>query len=562
MSRRSKRKASTTPSLFPFLAVLICTLGAIIVLLVLVVKNADVQATEASRTDEKELEERKQQWRDRLELETSQVETLQELRPDLKNRLAEQKAAYGHLADHVSRLQRELDRLRASLNALDAERDPGSSANQRAEQIAALKQQLEVARQELESRRQQIATAKPAYSIIPQGGGGNGTFRRPIFVECTAEGVTLQPYGITLRPADFPATMGPDNPLDLALLMIRDYWNQLDPNRSAGQPYPLFVVRPSGSRAFAAARKAMKSWVDEFGYELVAADIDIEYPAADPAFQQRLELAVQQARIQQQNQVAALNRQQVMSRLRSLDEGSSSPGGFRASSVTGGFVREGNGLVGAGNSGTTVLASSRQASSENGQTFSSGANPAGSFDGSRDEMNGDRNGQPSSLTRDSAFAGSGAAGSSSGDGPAGPGGFGSEPASDASLGTPRSGSDASLPPESLAQTRGVDWALPSKANNSIQVRKPIKVQVTRDAIRIVELGRGIKSIPLGGSTANAVPGLVEEVWKHIDAWGIAGVNSYWKPTLNLYVEPDAESRYEDLKVLLAGSGLELRRAQP
>ena len=44
MRRPSTRKPATSVSLFPFLAVLVCTMGALIVLLVLVVQLARVQA--------------------------------------------------------------------------------------------------------------------------------------------------------------------------------------------------------------------------------------------------------------------------------------------------------------------------------------------------------------------------------------------------------------------------------------------------------------------------------------------------------------------------------------
>ncbi|MBB76057.1 MAG: hypothetical protein CMJ75_16240, partial [Planctomycetaceae bacterium] len=51
MRRRANRKPETRVALFPFLAVLVCTMGALIVLLVLVVQQARVQAVEIVRPD-------------------------------------------------------------------------------------------------------------------------------------------------------------------------------------------------------------------------------------------------------------------------------------------------------------------------------------------------------------------------------------------------------------------------------------------------------------------------------------------------------------------------------
>jgi biopolymer transport protein ExbD len=50
MTRKRARTVTQQVSLFPFLAVLICTMGVLIVLLVLVAKQADRNASEARET--------------------------------------------------------------------------------------------------------------------------------------------------------------------------------------------------------------------------------------------------------------------------------------------------------------------------------------------------------------------------------------------------------------------------------------------------------------------------------------------------------------------------------
>ena len=566
MSRRKFKRNQTVPSLFPFLAVLICTMGAIIVLLVLVVKRADVQADKTTRTNEKEIAEQKAERREILERQENQVAILESLRPDLKERLQSEKTLFGHLVEHVSRLKDEHEQLLRDFESLGTKVESSQDDKQLAKEIHDLEKEIRLAKQHLADKRDKLAATKPVFAIIPDSKGGNGTFRRPIFVECDARGVTLQPYQITLLPKDFPKTMGVGNPLDVGLLMVRDYWNQMDPNQKQGQAYPLLVVRPTGSKSFAAARKAMKSWVDEFGYELVASDIQIKYPEVDEQFKQRLQVSVERVRKVQENVIATMNHQKALSQARLLgnQSGGSGTGGYRASSLSGGFVKERS----QGARETTTKSSLTQVTSQPkpapiGQT---GAQQQRSLNGGSSiswQPLGQLASSPSKptdapISRKTRFRPLSTAQVVKGDHPGGAThGRQGRPASSSAGGTPT----ASLPPESIARTRGTDWALPSKANNSIQVRKPIKILLGKDEIQMIEIGKGIKSIPFGDSTKTAVPQLIEQVWRHIEAWGIAGVNSYWKPTLSAHVAPEAQSRFDELKILLSGSGLNLGRAQ-
>ena len=180
------------------------------------------------------------------------------LRPDLKNRLGTHRTLAGHLVDHITRLQQELDLKKNELESLSNSKAKANQPESEAK-IAELRTKVTKAKENLAAQKKELVGRKKSYAIVPRSGPGNGTFRRPIYIECTENGVTLQPYKITLTAADFPTPLGSGNPLDVALLLIRDYWNQIDPDQKNGQPYPLFIVRPSGPKSFAAARKAMKS---------------------------------------------------------------------------------------------------------------------------------------------------------------------------------------------------------------------------------------------------------------------------------------------------------------
>ena len=64
---------------------------------------------------------------------------------------------------------------------------------------------------------------------------------------------------------------------------------------------------------------------------------------------------------------------------------------------------------------------------------------------------------------------------------------------------------------------------------------------------------------LGPSTAGSIDKLVAALWEQMDSWGIAGEGMYWRPVLNVYVAPGAQQRFEDLKILLDGSGFNIER---
>ena len=98
------------------------------------------------------------------------------------------------------------------------------------------------------------------------------------------------------------------NPLDAALRVIRHHAMKNYGDTIA--PYPMLIVRPDGVSSYAAARKAMMEWDDQFGYELVPAGVKLAYDRADPALKKRVDDAVRQEVIKQHG------RQKLAARLR------------------------------------------------------------------------------------------------------------------------------------------------------------------------------------------------------------------------------------------------------
>lgn len=298
MKRRRSAEGAVTVSLFPFLAVLVCTMGALLLLLVVVARQARQQAArEADQVvaDEAELEIEIEQ----LEL---RIEQLRAQHAATVGDLASRRAELGHIEDHMRRLRRELDDLVQAAAELERLADDDASAHEPARaRLAALRRQIDERRAELESLPQRTAGPTHSYAIVPYD-GPHGTHRRPLYVECRADAVVLQPEGIVLTEDDFAGPVTAGHPLAAALRAAREHLLRLQNTsaRQRGEPYPLLLVRPDGVTSYYAARAALSTWSDDFGYELIEADWQLDFGPADPQFRQVVEAATQRARQRQE----------------------------------------------------------------------------------------------------------------------------------------------------------------------------------------------------------------------------------------------------------------------
>lgn len=226
MNRRRFRKPAITLSLFPFLAVLVCTMGALIVLLVIVIHKARV---EGIASEEESVAEQQARAEELAELSIQKEDTewrrseLEKQRAALQQQASDQRLQLSHLEDHIRRLEERWKAARAQVTALQRLADAkSSSAEDTDSKVRELEAIVAQRRAELDEAEREAAGRERAYAIIPYD-GPNGTKRRPIYIECTDQGIVLQPEGIVLSPADFEGSLGPGNPLDAALRTTREY---------------------------------------------------------------------------------------------------------------------------------------------------------------------------------------------------------------------------------------------------------------------------------------------------------------------------------------------------
>lgn len=503
MKRYHARKKAVGVSLFPFLAVLICTMGALIVLLVLVVQMARVDASERppQPPDDAALEKENYQWR--LGLLQQERQTLAE---DAQRNLAE----LSHLEQHIRELEKRWKQLVAEATDLKQRvgTGPGDVTATRHE-LARVQAAITTAKQELDAARRHAAQQPPVYCIVPYD-GPNGTHRQPVYLECTQQGIVVQPDGIILRQRDLEGPLGAGNPLDAVLRAVRKYHGELQ-GTTTSNAYPLLVVRPDGAESYVLARAAMRVWDDEFGYELIDAQKQLQFPPVDPRRAELLRKVVDDARSRQAILVAAMPS-------RYQQRGSES--GYVAAPRSGGE------------------ASGRDRTAPRGSR-------TGGFGRGGDTRYIDGTAAQAHLPD-------------------------ADPESQQSVGGPvhegvaggNKKANIGMAADPLAKQRGRNWGLPQANDGGTGIIRPIRVACLEDRLILLP-DLGIHEAPdvilINGSMIDEIDTLVGKIWEQVDTWGIAVTGGYWKPILHVDVPRGAEWRFEELKTLLLGSGLEVQR---
>ena len=251
MSRRGGHSSANGIQLLPFLDILTCTMGALVTLLFAfarygqqqVVKVVDAKQVAAEAAAAAEVEDL--QWR---------TSVLRESREKTEADLGNARLELSHLEDHLRRLRQRADQIHQAALALE-KADPKAAQTQAGAELGKLKERIALTKQELELARQNAAGKPTTYSIVPYA-GPNQTRRRPIYLECRAEGVVLEPEGIVFTDSDFAGPLGPGNPLAAAVRAAREYMAERDPNGfDQVEPYPLLVVRPDAIPQYYAAQR-------------------------------------------------------------------------------------------------------------------------------------------------------------------------------------------------------------------------------------------------------------------------------------------------------------------
>jgi hypothetical protein len=547
MKRRRRSRSVLAVSLFPFLAVLICTLGVLIVLLVLAVKAADSQAAVAQADANSTLNSRLNELQLELEERQIQIDGLKDVRPEALQRLEEARATRSHFENELRQLQREARLLAESLLRLENQRHGVQADLVSDVEITQLERKIAESKVLLARKREQLPKVSDVvYSIQPYR-GSNGTHRRPIYVEALSDHLMIQPLDIKITQTELRKAVFPGNMLDAALLAIREYWQKYDLEGEAGRAYPLIVVRPDGAKTFELTRKSLKAWDDEYGYEIVDADKKIDFGQYDAELADEVKVAVEEARNRQNRLAEVAIQRQRLKRKRDLARRprSEQRPGLTVSRTGGGFVFNGvKSVDGLDRDGQYV--------STHGSSRSTGA--ASKKNSGSNDLSAAFAGREAGRTLSSASNAGGGGQQNSGQAADGSSAQANQPDQ----------ADSNQPPaaanSSLAKTRGANWALPSRSAGAVPYVRPLRIVCFEDRL-IVKGARGDAVVPMNGATEKVVDELVNEVWTQIDSWGVAGQNSYWKPQLRISVMPGSHFRFRELRRLMADSGILVEGAE-
>jgi hypothetical protein len=323
----SRRKASSagTVSLFPFLAVLVCAMGALILLLLVTTRRIRqqslVESTSLEQVDES-ADRALQTPAPFPDPDSAQsvpavaaaaprgaadapllpllardpAPQPHDPTPALMNELATLEARQATLAAEVAQREQQLDRLATTSTAhsekLAEQRTAAAEHAAEKERLNNLylrlrrqqdetEQRAEDLRKQIQQTRVQVAEADSKFAIIPYD-GHSGTARRPIIIECTADRLTFVSEGITLQATDLDGFPPRYNPLLYVTQALVRYWErQQRSDADIGKPYVMLVVRPGGTTGYYVARGLLGPMGESFGYELVTDDQQFAWPPSD-----------------------------------------------------------------------------------------------------------------------------------------------------------------------------------------------------------------------------------------------------------------------------------------
>jgi hypothetical protein len=296
-----RRRHQLQVSTFPFLAVLLCTMGSLILLLLVLDRRAKIVAQRKAHEDAAQVQAERQRLAHQLAHQTAEEERLaadrqaqwERRQQQLHALLAQQEqdllskvqAVRGQVEAAGAKVRAEEARaltLKEQLQIINARLFGSQQASQAQQQAAvnAAKQseeaKRELARQagELLQREQALANLKAlrerqkqTYSLVPYF-GKRGDNRRPIYVECADSGLVFHPDRLAL--ASYQLTEGRVR-AEVEQRIARQQ-NEPAPGQVAPVPYLLMLVRPDGIRNYYNVLQALAGMKVDFGYEFVEPD--------------------------------------------------------------------------------------------------------------------------------------------------------------------------------------------------------------------------------------------------------------------------------------------------
>ena len=572
-------------SLFPFLPVLLCMMGAMIMLLVVAARDVresaiapppemvieSAEAITPSLSHEALTMEEAEELGYKIQASSEDAdwyaENLRQARQKAEEELAEYQARLAHAENATQKIRDELARLEQLARQLDADTQATPEEVEQLQRLLTQQQQrLAEAELELAELRKDAARREKSYAIVPAR-GADGTFRRPIYFECRDNRIIIQPEGVELIPSDFQALDEPANPFDTVLRIIRQYYIDTEQIARGSEPYPLLIVRPSGVEMYENAQMAMGkgNWVRDFGYQLVNEDWDILYPEPNEELRNRI---IQHLEISRNRLNSYLMARRMATPMPGYGGDMSQQ--FRMDH-RGNVVPAGNGLQ--PTDGRRQLGDGRRQTAEGSWETADGRRQTA--EGSWETAEGGQQmaeASPQRVEGSWQTADGGVQSASphaqqeaharppTAEGSPQHAGLPAPRVAEASAGPPGMASAEqqmmSRPPQNM-QPRPQNWGLKGVTQFSTSLSRTVIIRCEAERL-VLPRQAGLlaeRAIPIAGSVSAAADQLVMAVWEFQESWGSAGANMHWRPILKVQVTPGGERRLQELKVHLRNSGL-------
>lgn len=295
---RNKLEVST----FPFLAVLLCAMGSLILILMVFDRRAKLAANERNRMafEEKktdriaEINKLQQNHQDaqlvsaeqltlakgKFDELVSQGKNLESKEEEIRNRLLQTQRKWEALDKWIResrlRVDNKKERNHSVTKHLEMERHESQEAlkklTEKERELAELSSRLVALKKLLLDLKAGGLKPAESYSIVPYF-GKRGESRKPIYVECAAGGVVFHPGVVAFGPEE-GASIREELYHRARLLQENEAPNGSVPPT----PFLLLLVRPEGIESYWKLQKLLRSDKVDFGYELIDGDWKLDFP--------------------------------------------------------------------------------------------------------------------------------------------------------------------------------------------------------------------------------------------------------------------------------------------
>ena len=338
----ARRHHNNSISLFPFLAVLVCAMGSLILLLLVMTrKMRQDQYVEQTAVVESAASEVDAELAARIAALEKQISSAELNLNPLQANAQAHRSSVDESQVRVTDLETELAQLQEKLKGTDADAVPvaesmAESRKLKAEEVALLRQ-LKDTEKRLLSKQQQLANAQDASneaslalqekhsdllklrdqvdearsrlakvsgtSTLLEFSNPTGTERTPIVVDVSGKGFEIYPNGIQITQADMEGFPVRDNPFLAAILTIHQHRSK---GSVTGAPYVLLLVRPDGALPFYGAQRILMESNIHYGYELLEARELIVSGASDSTEVPLVKTSIDEALRRRENLYARL----------------------------------------------------------------------------------------------------------------------------------------------------------------------------------------------------------------------------------------------------------------